>query len=79
MAQDESQAEAVKEVASSPCLCEERVLCAIGVAGSRAGSVAPRPCGHQPNLVGHRAFGVEWHQKPLTTLSVSVIPVSMMM
>jgi hypothetical protein len=48
MAQDKGQAEAVKEVASSPCLCEERVLCAIGVAGSRAGSVAPRPCGHQP-------------------------------
>src|SRR5882724_6447336 len=30
-------------------------------------------------LAGRRAFGVEWHQKPLTTLSVSVIPVSMMM
>ncbi len=75
MAQDKGQAEAVKEVASSPCLCEERVLC---TQPCRFGG--PTALRSSTNcLAGRRAFGVEWHQKPITTLSVSVIPVSMMM
>lgn len=40
MAQDQGQAETVKEVAASPRLREERVLCTIGVDGIRVGSVA---------------------------------------